>query len=168
MLQTIAYNREAAVAYAHQWAFSRNPRYSDFEDMGGDCTNFISQCVFAGSGHMNYTPVTGWFFLTLSNRTPSWSGVEYFNRFMTGNRDGAGPFARRVSIGDIVPGDVVQLRFAANESFGHSLLVVSVESPDELGIRIATHTFDSDNRRLSTYHYQEARYLHFEGVRRYV
>lgn len=166
MLITGAYNREAAVAYAHKWAFSRNPRYADFENMGGDCTNFISQCVFAGSGQMNYTPVTGWYFIDLAHRAPSWSSVEYFYRFMTGNREGVGPFARRVSISEIVPGDVIQLRFA-DGVFGHSLLVVSVESPDEAGIRIATHTYDSNNRRLNTYHYQEARYLHFEGVRRY-
>ncbi len=86
---------------------------------------------------------------------------------MTGNHDGAGPFARRVQIQELMPGDVVQLKFT-EERFGHSLLVVSVDAPDETGIRIATHTFDSDNRRLNTYHYQEARYLHFEGVRRYV
>ncbi|MFA9379559.1 MAG: amidase domain-containing protein [Acetanaerobacterium sp.] len=167
MLETVTYDRAAAVAYAHEWAFARNPRYADFEDMGGDCTNFISQCVFAGNRQMNFSPVLGWYYLDLSNRTPSWSGVEYFYKFMTGNRDGAGPFARRAGIAELLPGDVVQLRFAS-EHFGHSLLVVSADAPDETGIRIATHTFDSDSRQLSTYHYQETRYLHVEGVRRYV
>ena len=37
------YDRERAVAYAHQWAYSRNPAYYDFSVLGGDCTNFISQ-----------------------------------------------------------------------------------------------------------------------------
>jgi hypothetical protein len=27
---SMAYHREKAVAYAHQWAFRRNPRYLDF------------------------------------------------------------------------------------------------------------------------------------------
>jgi len=35
-----AYDRAAAVAYARKWALSRNPRYYDYEDLGGDCTNF--------------------------------------------------------------------------------------------------------------------------------
>ena len=30
------YNRQAAVAYAHRWAFGRNPAYSNFDGMGGE------------------------------------------------------------------------------------------------------------------------------------
>ena len=43
------YNRAAAVAYAHAWAYRRNPRYYNYEELGGDCTNFASQCLYAGS-----------------------------------------------------------------------------------------------------------------------
>ena len=50
------YDRSAAVLYAHQWAYGRNPAFYDYENVGGDCTNFASQCVFAGSGVMNFTP----------------------------------------------------------------------------------------------------------------
>lgn len=167
MLITERYDRAAAVAYAHEWAYKRNPRYADFERMGGDCTNFISQCVFAGSLQMNFTPVMGWYYLDLSNRAPAWSGVEYFYRFMVSNTQGAGPFAQEVEITLLQPGDVVQLRFG-QDGFRHSLLVVEVKTPDETGIKIATHTFDSDYRRLNSYHYQKARYLHIQGVRRYV
>lgn len=42
------YDREKAVAYAHKWAYGRNPAYADFSAMGGDCTNFLSQCLHAG------------------------------------------------------------------------------------------------------------------------
>ena len=28
------YNREKAVAYAQKWAYSRNPTFADFEEMG--------------------------------------------------------------------------------------------------------------------------------------
>ena len=52
------YNRANAVAYAKKWAYGRNPKYYDFSDLGGDCTNFASQCIYAGSGVMNYTPTT--------------------------------------------------------------------------------------------------------------
>ena len=34
MPEIIPYDREAAVRYAHQWAFSRNPRYFDYEQLG--------------------------------------------------------------------------------------------------------------------------------------
>ena len=54
------YDRSAAVAYARKWAFGRNPEYYDFGGIGGDCTNFVSQCLYAGAGVMNFTPELGW------------------------------------------------------------------------------------------------------------
>ena len=42
----LPYRRQQAVAYAHYWAYRRNPSYYDFEAIGGDCTNFVSQCIF--------------------------------------------------------------------------------------------------------------------------
>ena len=57
MPRIIPYDRRAAIRYAHRWAFGRNPRYYDYENIGGDCTNFASQCLYAGTGVMNFTPV---------------------------------------------------------------------------------------------------------------
>ena len=62
-LKTVAYDRKAAVEYARKWAYGRNPAYYDFSRLGGDCTNFASQCVYAGSDVMNYTPVLGWYYI---------------------------------------------------------------------------------------------------------
>ena len=59
--------------------------------MGGDCTNFASQCIYAGSGVMNYTPTMGWYYSSGSNRSPSWTGVVYLYNFLTGNKS-AGPY----------------------------------------------------------------------------
>lgn len=50
MTKICPYNRGKAVAYALEWAMSRNPAYLDFEELGGDCTNFASQCLLAGGG----------------------------------------------------------------------------------------------------------------------
>ncbi len=60
-MRETGYRREAALQYAERWALGRNPRYLDFEKLGGDCTNFASQCIYTGSGGMNYTPVMGWY-----------------------------------------------------------------------------------------------------------
>lgn len=35
------YDRISAVSYAKKWALSRNPKYYNFDTVGGDCTNFI-------------------------------------------------------------------------------------------------------------------------------
>lgn len=158
------YNREKAVQYARDWAYRRNPRFYDFEDLGGDCTNFASQCVYAGAEIMNYTPVFGWFYIDLNNRTPSWTGVEYFYNFMV-NNTGAGPFVREVPLYELMPGDVVQLKFAG-PLFGHTPVVVDVRDPvTPDNIYVAAHTYDADYRPLSTYHYTQVRALHVVGVR---
>ena len=43
-----AYNPAGAIAYAQQWATARNPAFSDYTGRGGDCANFVSQCLMAG------------------------------------------------------------------------------------------------------------------------
>lgn len=45
------YRRLNAVLYAHRWAYGRNPQFYDYEAIGGDCTNFASQCIYAGARH---------------------------------------------------------------------------------------------------------------------
>lgn len=79
-----------------------NPRYLDFENLGGDCTSYASQCLFAGCGVMNYTPTFGWYYNSAGDRTPSWSGVEYLYNFLTGNKK-TGPYAREANISELQP-----------------------------------------------------------------
>lgn len=64
MIQLLPYNRRAAVAYAHKWAYSRNPAFYDFSEIGGDCTNFASQCLYAGTGIMTSLRILGGITLT--------------------------------------------------------------------------------------------------------
>ena len=69
------YDRRAAVFYAHEWAFGRNPLFYNYDQIGGDCTNFASQCLFAGGGLMNFTPELGWYYLDPNQKAPAWTGV---------------------------------------------------------------------------------------------
>lgn len=159
------YDRKKAIEYAHKWAFGRNPAYGDFSQMGGDCTNFISQCIHAGGAAMNYTPDLGWFYQSMRRRAPAWTGVEPLYRFLTTNR-GKGPYAVKADAGEMHPGDVVQLSFNGGASYGHSLFVVQAgDPPDNSNILIATHTFNSDNRPLNSWQDVVYRYLHIMGSR---
>lgn len=99
-LVDLPYNRTAAIEYAYKWAYSRNPRYYNFDRLGGDCTNFASQCLYAGSKVMNYTPVFGWYYNSASNKSPSWTGVPFFYNFLTSNNS-VGPHATDISIDKI-------------------------------------------------------------------
>ena len=158
-MHVISYNRAAVVNYARTWALHRNPAFYDFEKIGGDCTNFASQCIYAGAGVMNYTPVMGWYYNSAYDRTPSWSGVEYLYNFLTTNK-GVGPYARVVSAAEARPGDLVQLG-TADGDFYHSP-VITATSPI---ILVAAHTYDALDRPLSSYVFDQARFLHIEGVR---
>ena len=164
-MEHITYNRAKAVNYAHRWAFGRNQNYYDFENLGGDCTNFISQCVYAGCGVMNYTPDLGWFYISLSYRSAGWSGVPYLYNFLTGN-EGPGPYGHEAPLSEAAPGDIIQMSFD-NVRFSHSLIVVSTgRRPSVWNIRVATHTMDSDNRPLHTYRYMASRLIKIDGARR--
>ncbi|MDR0397479.1 MAG: amidase domain-containing protein [Oscillospiraceae bacterium] len=160
----IAYDRESAVRYARRWALSRNPEYASFDKLGGDCTNFASQCVFSGSGIMNYTPDVGWFYKSILNRSAPWSGVLYLYQFLTNNQ-GPGPYGRNMPLFMAKPGDIIQLNIDG-ERFEHSTVVVSTgKQPAPDSIIVAAHSKDTDGKKLSEYEYAALRLIHIEGVR---
>lgn len=159
-LREYALDLENAIRYAGKWAYGRNPAFYDFDGLGGDCTNFISQCIRAAGAVMNYTKDTGWYYLSLTNRAAAWTGVEYFYRFMVNNK-GAGPFGRLVPPAEIRPGDVVQL--GADGAFYHSLLVVDVQNGEPY---VAAHTADAYHRPLYSYMFGDMRALRIDKARR--
>ena len=165
MPEILRYNREAVVSYAHEWAYRRNPDYYDFSMLGGDCTNFASQCIYAGAGIMNYTPTFGWYYRSANDRTPSWTGVQFLYDFLTRNM-GPGPFATEVDLSRLEPGDIVQLAFLGSDRYQHTPVITEIRGLPSLdNIYIAAHSNDVDCRPLSTYQIQRIRCLHIEGVR---
>ena len=160
MLLIKQYNRENAVAYAKKYAFSQNPIFGDFRGIGGNCTNFVSQCIYAGSCKMNYTATFGWYYISLDDRAPAWTGVEYFYNFMTSNQ-GVGPFGKESSEEECEVGDVIQLGREA-DGYYHTLLIVGFEEDD---ILVAAQTDDAFRRPLSSYSYDFKRFIKILGVR---
>ena len=160
------YDRQAAVTYAHRWAYHRNPDFYNFDERGGDCTNFASQCLYAGTGVMNYTPTFGWYYNSQYSRAPAWTGVSFFYNFLTRRKETPGPLGEETGLTGLLPGDFVQLRFAPGP-FAHNPVVVAVGSPASLdNVLVAAHTEDADYRPLSTYPIREIRFLHILGVYR--
>ena len=159
-METFNYDRTAAYNYAKKWAFGRNPEFYDFSKIGGDCTNFASQCIYAGSGVMNFTPTFGWFYLSANDRTPSWTGVEYLYNFLV-NNEGVGPFAKEVPLNELEVGDIVQLGRATGD-FYHSPVVVGFSRGQLL---VAAHSYVNFNKPLNSYIFEKARGFHILGVR---
>lgn len=160
MLVTMPYSRENVLNYARRYAFSQNPIFADFRKIGGNCTNFVSQCVYAGCCKMNYTKTFGWYYVSLDNRAPAWSGVEYFYNFITKN-EGVGPFGREAEADECEIGDVIQLG-NARDGYYHTMIIVGFEGDDFL---IAAQTNDAFNRPLSSYSYDFSRFIKIMGVR---
>ncbi len=155
------YHRGKAVAYADEWALERNPAYLDFESLGGDCTNFASQCLLAGSGIMNETAVFGWYYITSWERTASWTGARYLHRFLTSN-GGLGPFGTEAPLGKGEPGDLVQLQDQEGNSY-HTLVITG---RDHRGLLVSGHSRDVSRIPLSAYTAPKLCCIHIQGVRR--
>ena len=160
-MREIPYNRKDATTYAKKWALGRNPMYYDFEHIGGDCTNFASQCIYAGAKVMNFTRDTGWYYRSISDRAAAWSGVQYLYNFLVNNKS-VGPYAKVVSSSQVLIGDIVQLG-RRNGGFYHSLVITAI-SPV---ILVTAHAFDALDRPLFSYNYDITRFLHIQGVRTY-
>lgn len=168
MLIQVPYDRRRAVEYARRWALSRNPLFIDFTGQGGNCTNFVSQCLFAGCGVMNTTKTYGWYYFSPTDRAPAWSGVDELFNFLTGIPEftaangGIGPYATNVMDSrQINMGDVIQLQNSRGE-FYHTLIISGFTDND---ILVCAQSDDALDRPLSTYNYADLRILHIEGAK---
>ena len=151
------YNREAVYEYAKKWAYGRNPKYYNFDPVGGDCTNFVSQCIYAGCKQMNYNRNNGWYYINGNNKSPSWTGVEFLYNFLTTNNN-LGPKGEKMTIDKLEIGDVVQLSFNG-QIFSHSLIVIKngINTDNTL---IAAHTYDIFGKSVSEYGFEKYRCIH--------
>lgn len=153
------YNREEVYEYAKKWAYSRNPKYYNYDLIGGDCTNFTSQCIFAGCNQMNYSKDKGWYYINGNNKSPSWTGVEFLYNFLINNRE-SGPSGIVTTIDKLDVGDIIQLNLDGSK-FSHSLIVVQ-NSNNINNTLVAAHTFDTFGKRVSDYNYYDYRCIHIQ------
>ena len=153
------YYRDKALAYATKWALSRNPSFYDFSSLGGDCTNFCSQCLFAGASVMNYTPILGWYYNSINSRAPAWTGVAEFYNFLISN-EGVGPYGAQTSLSNLDVGDFIQL--GDESGFYHSLFVSGFDGKIPL---ICSHSYDRYNAPLTDFYYERIRFIKILGVK---
>lgn len=153
------YNRQKVYEYAKKWAYGRNPNYYNFDPVGGDCTNFVSQCIFSGFGQMNYNKNNGWYYINGNNKSPSWTGVEFLYDFLLSNK-GIGPKGEVTNIENLEIGDIIQLSFNAT-TFTHSLIVVQ-NGMDLSNTLIAAHTYDVFGKSVNEYDFEKYRCIHIK------
>lgn len=126
----IAYRREEAALYADRWWDGFNPEFAAFEV---DCTNYISQCLFAGGAPINYTGKreSGWWYKGYVGGREGWSYSWSVAHALHGHlaRSDAGLHAEiRERPEQLELGDVIIYDWDANGRFQHSTIVTAFDA----------------------------------------
>ena len=173
------YSSGDAVNYAMAWVdpikvIRNEDDFGIYDDYGGNCNNFISQCLNAGGIPMdNIGDIkTQWkwyddavnFDEIPSGRSPSWAGVEEFYTYASENTG----FGLKAVVGDNVysgrPGDVLQ--FAKDGDWVHSVIITEVVKDDQgnvLDYLVNSNTTDRINYPVSAYGYIDLRLIKIMG-----
>lgn len=83
------YDVDAVIAYSDKYALNYNTAYYNFNPNGGDCANFVSQCISAGGMPQvvcNTYGTSGWFYKAANNRSATWTGAPQLKTWMANNR----------------------------------------------------------------------------------
>ena len=150
----IKYRRNLAVTYAERWWNSPNPQFRYFDD--DDCTNFISQVLWAGGAPMKATGKrdSGWWYFGNGGAGDTWSiswatphGLYWYlktsDSYLT---------AKEVSdVYSLEIGDVIFYDFQSNGRWDHST-VVTAKLPNGEPL-VNAHT---DYARLRNWTYQDS------------
>lgn len=136
------YDRLKAVQYAERWWNDYNPAFVRIEE--NDCTNYISQCLYAGGAPMRGYPNrgNGWW---IRGKTWSWSWtVAHALRLYLGNSK-VGLRAKEVSRPDqLMLGDIICYDFEGDGRYNHNTIVTAY---DYYGMPLVNaHSYNSRHR----------------------
>jgi hypothetical protein len=145
-LRRIRYDRARAVQYADAWWNGHNPAFLTFEV---DCTNFISQCLYAGGAPMHYTGKrdSGWWYKGRINGRElwsfSWAVANSFLRFFLTSKSGL----RAQEVGsprELTWGDVIVYDWDGDGRYQHSTIITAID-PNGMPL-VNAHTVSSQHR----------------------
>lgn len=150
------YSPTKAKDYALKWANSFNSNYNNYDGNGGDCTNFVSQCLEAGglaqkkpssipSGVMGTTSY--WYSVKPKVSTP-WIRVADFHSYWAPKVPDAN-YAGDTTVsnnGNI--GDIVQIRHAGTLTRWHSMIITKKDSQQ---VYLTGHSVPRKDYPISSY-----------------
>lgn len=136
-------NRSLMKAYMERWAYSFNPSWGNFTSMGGDCTNYASQVMYAGTPGFDQQGTHKWYYSGYNSRSPSWTSVLALRGYLLSNRGEVGHYSGFLTSKTYLKtGDIVQL------GNYHSVVVYRNNSGT---IYVSAHTSAALNKPLSDY-----------------
>ena len=149
------YDRIKAVEYAKKYAFNYNPDYYNFTNIGGDCTNFVSQCLYAGGIKMDFNNL-GWFYNSLNNRSASWTSVESFWNYGKLNKNFK---IEETNIDNLQVGDIIQFYNKIQNKYYHMVIVTKIIEPRSIkNILVSSHDNNAYNKSLLQYNVTDFRF----------
>jgi cell wall-associated NlpC family hydrolase len=142
------YNRGAVVQYAETWWNGANPRYIEFEV---DCTNFVSQCLFAGGMPMNYTGKrdSGWWYRGRVGGQELWSYSWAIANALPRYLLASGRARQVASPLELAPGDMIGYDWDGDGRYQHSTIVTALDASG--APLVNAHTYNARGRYWS-YH----------------
>lgn len=166
------YDRNAAVIYANSWYHTRSPEFFAYDTLGGNCNNFVSQCLYAGGIPMDYRGDAQWkhYSSTLneksteSGRSTSWTGVSQFYTYAKNNTDFGMAATVDACFFSALNGDVFQVRDA--DDWSHSVIVTDLIKNAEgviIDFAVNSNTVDRRNFPISAYPRTELRLIKILG-----
>lgn len=166
------YNRNDAVKYALSYALTPNPNFRYFAshgDGGGDCSNFISQCLLAGGANMDFSSQKPWWYKRGYTRAQdkwsiSWSVAHSLYWTLKSRNELKLPGLKAIEAPDISSlelGDIIQYE-NKNGIIYHSGIVTDFTF--DKGVKlplISQHSFDAMN---ISYYKPAAKKVHFMKI----
>jgi hypothetical protein len=126
------------------FALNRNPEFRDYSGAAGngDCTNFVSQCLYAGGWTFLQPPVISpnptewWFDARWRENSRTWSSASWFTDFLErSNR------VTSCTLGELVPGDIIGHDDSTHG--GHYMFATGILSNPPLhNLLLSYHTTD--------------------------
>jgi len=127
----ITYRRDLAAAYADRWWNEPNPEYENFEV---NCTNYVSQCLFAGQAPMNYTGKrdAGWWYRGYSSGREqwsySWAVSNSLQHYLSTPRNKGLQATAVESPEQLSLGDIILFDWSGDGRFQHSVIVTAFDT----------------------------------------
>lgn len=148
------YLRDSAVKYAETYALNPNPNYRYFplyKDTGGDCTNFVSQCLLAGGATMEYNSNNPWWYNnknTSNTKDDTWSlsftVAHSLYYYLKNNANSNSPYLKGLEIpkdSQLELGDLIFFEDSKAKII-HSTIVTSLKTGK---VFVSQHSFNALN-----------------------
>lgn len=146
------YNRLAAVDYAMKYAIDPNKKYKYFQSIdenGGDCTNFVSQCLNAGGASMDYNIIRPWWYdIKHGKASICWATAHSLYWYLKVNQRINRNVIKGLEVEDITKLEIGDLIFYENlnNTIFHAAIITSFAvSSGNREPRISQHTFNQLN-----------------------